>query len=102
MLAQKTVANWVHSRFGPQDQTSRMEKLCEEFQELLFADFDGQQQDKREEAADVMICLLAYADAAGFDLAAAVAEKFSRLQRRQWLQTENGTWERVRDHHDWQ
>ena len=94
------MASWVHSRFGPQDRASRVEKLCEEFQELLFADFDGSPADRRGEAADVAIALLAYSEAAGFDLAAAVQEKFSILQRRTWVQTEDGNWEKVGDRND--
>lgn len=94
MIKQDDVADWLAFRFGPKrnlDQQYR--KLLEEVFELRSAVLgvrgllmeepeEGWEQNLKDEVADVVICCMGHAVTMGFDLEAAVQDKWDR--RKMW------------------
>lgn len=77
------VVTWQRETFPQSTTESVLSHLREEIQEL---------QDDRssEEAADVLLLLLAFADKEGFDLLEAAQQKMTINKQRQWTVTAQG------------
>ena len=80
---QARIMEWHRKTFGP-DEAFDMERLWKKFYEEAD-EFKGAftlLEEEKKEAADVAICLYAWAARRGFDLDEAVKEKFSEVEQR--------------------
>jgi NTP pyrophosphatase (non-canonical NTP hydrolase) len=81
---------WPHMA----DAQSRLNKMGEEYGEIVGAfvkmrDNTGRKTlvDLAQETAQLAICVMAFAEANGFDLRREVAEEWERATHRQWVGT---------------
>lgn len=72
---QQAIGTWHVETFGPIRSGYLLAKLREEFEEFMAAP-------SPEEAADIVICLMALMHRAGFDLQTAIEEKFEIVRSR--------------------
>lgn len=90
--SQTEVSEWLVERFGPErDLTAQFHKLISEVGELSDAILgrhegftspaEGWDQNLRDEAADVVLTIMAIAVTEKFSLSEAVAAKWSRRKR---------------------
>lgn len=90
--SQTEVSEWLIERFGPnRDLTAQFHKLISEVGELSDAILgrtegfppptEGWEQNLRDEAADVVLTVMAISVTEKFSLAEAVASKWSRRKR---------------------
>jgi len=80
---QDRISEWHVKTFGP-DEAFDMKRLWRKFYEEAD-EFKGAftlLEEEKKEAADVAICLYAWAARRGFDLDEAVKEKFSEVEQR--------------------
>lgn len=89
-VLQSLVAEFTEKTFSPVTVESRYDKAKEEFAEFL-------QDPNPDEAADVLIVLLAYAAACNFNLFAVTLDKFERVRNAQYVADEDGIVRRVKD-----
>ena len=81
MNIQEQITNWHLATFGPHCTNERIErKLVEEVMECRLALSDG--ADWPQEAADVVICLMALCGRNNVDLLAEVVKKFEVVKAR--------------------
>ena len=85
---QAALGAWTLRTFGGSRTRETLVHLAEEVAELLDADAAGAGHE--EEAADVLILLLCYADRRGFSLATALARKHAVNLGRTWREGEDG------------
>lgn len=87
---QTRVQAWFLSNKGHANAEAAIHRALREFDELLKAVEQGNLEHIQEEAADVMLCLLVFADIAGFDLLEAVNRKHAINEQRKWRVDEAG------------
>ena len=75
---QEKIGNWACDTFPQSTDASRIEHMSREVEELR------QKPDDPFEAADIMLLLLHHAHVNGYDLFAAVQEKYQIIKRRTW------------------
>jgi len=85
---QAALGAWTRRTFGGSRTRETLIHLAEEVAELLDAEAAGTGHE--EEAADVLILLLCYADRRGFSLAEALARKHAVNLGRAWREGEDG------------
>lgn len=87
---QQSITAWAVKTFGePEDAGVIMDKLEEEFDELLSE--DGDLENAPGEAADLLIVLFQLSEFLGFDLMDAVDEKMQINRARKWTTDGKGS-----------
>lgn len=95
---QETVVAWVRATFGEPQPRRSIERALEEvveLEELLPKDYTV--DEVGEEMADVVICLMAAAEANGVDLRDAINAKMRKNRARRWESRGDGTGYHIKD-----
>jgi NTP pyrophosphatase (non-canonical NTP hydrolase) len=92
MEDQLSIAKWADETFGPvSDWTTAAERAGQEMSEFLVLIYkQGNPEDFKGEAADIVVTLYRLAAVLGFDLHEEVDKKMAINRERKWISYGNG------------